>query len=167
MAVKDKILDMEELLPLIKEERSLNKSIVFTNGCFDIIHPGHVLYLEDAKSEGDILVVGINDDDSVRTLNKGDGRPYQDLESRMLVLASLESVDYVCPFAEQTPIDLIRNINPDVLIKGGDYDETEEDAESPGYIVGSAEVRSNGGQVITIPFVEGHSTTSILKRIQG
>lgn len=141
----------------IKAEQKRGRKIVFTNGCFDILHVGHVAYLQKAKELGDCLVVGINSDDSVRRL-KGDTRPVNSIKDRILLLAALESVDYVAVFEEDTPFELIRAIMPQVLVKGGDY-KIEE-------IVGGDLVSANGGKVVTIPFVEGKSTTKIIQNIQ-
>lgn len=138
-------------------ERKKGRKIVFTNGCFDILHTGHVKYLQSAKQLGDCLVVGINSDSSVRKL-KGITRPINSLEDRMDLLAALESVHYVVGFEEDTPLELIRAVMPDVLVKGGDY-KVED-------IVGAELVISNGGIVTTIPFVEGKSTTRIIQSIQ-
>lgn len=126
------------------------KKVVFTNGCFDILHVGHVTYLEEAKNEGDILVVGVNTDASVRVL-KGPSRPIHDEQSRLMVLAALESVDAVILFAEDTPLELISTLRPDILVKGGDYP-----VES---IVGYSLVTGYGGTVKTLSLVEGYSTT--------
>ena len=131
--------------------RMQNRKVVFTNGCFDILHKGHVVYLEKAKRLGDVLVVGLNTDASVRRL-KGESRPINPQEARAAVMAALESVDYVVMFDEDTPADLIRDVMPDVLVKGGDY-KIED-------IVG----RENAGQTVTIPFEEGFSTTNIINR---
>jgi rfaE bifunctional protein nucleotidyltransferase chain/domain len=131
----------------------LNQKIVFTNGCFDILHRGHIEYLSQARDLGQVLVIGINSDASVRRI-KGEGRPVQDETSRALVLASLRFVDAVILFDEDTPQDLIELVQPEVLVKGGDY--TEET------IVGAEFVKARGGEVVTIPLVEGYSTSSIL-----
>jgi rfaE bifunctional protein nucleotidyltransferase chain/domain len=131
----------------------LNQKIVFTNGCFDILHRGHTEYLSQARDKGDVLIIGLNTDASVRRI-KGESRPVQDQESRALLLASLRFVDAVVFFDEDTPQELIRAIKPDVLVKGGDY--TEEN------IVGADIVKGGGGEVVTIPIVEGYSTSSIL-----
>ncbi len=141
----------------IEECIKRGKKIVFTNGCFDIIHAGHVFYIKAAKKLGDILVVGLNDDDSVRRL-KGEERPVNSLEDRMMVLLAMESVDYVIPFSEDTPLELIRRITPNVLVKGGDY-KTDE-------IVGADYVWENGGTVEVIPFLKGRSTTCIITKIK-
>ncbi len=133
------------------------RQLVFTNGCFDILHPGHVRYLQAAKALGDILIVGLNDDASVRRL-KGAGRPLNSLVDRTYLLAALKPVDLVVPFSEDTPLELILALRPDVLVKGGDY--------VPDEMVGAEEVRSWGGRVTTIPFIDGHSTTSLIGRIR-
>lgn len=146
-----KILDREQVGDLMKLLRMQNRKVVFTNGCFDILHKGHVVYLEKAKRLGDVLVVGLNTDASVRRL-KGESRPINPQEARAAVMAALESVDYVVMFDEDTPADLIRDVMPDVLVKGGDY-KIED-------IVG----RENAGQTVTIPFEEGFSTTNIINR---
>jgi D-beta-D-heptose 7-phosphate kinase/D-beta-D-heptose 1-phosphate adenosyltransferase len=136
-------------------ERDLR--VVFTNGCFDLLHPGHVTYLEQARALGDVLIVGLNSDESIRQL-KGPSRPVNTLVDRAHMLAGLRSVDLVVPFSEETPIRLISALLPDVLVKGGDYIADE--------IVGAAEVRAAGGEVIVVPFLDGHSSTGIIKKIQ-
>lgn len=139
------------------EEELHQKSIVFTNGCFDLLHVGHVTYLAQAKALGDVLVIGLNSDDSVRRL-KGPNRPVNEQNARALVLAALESVDYVVFFDEDTPYDIITHVKPDILVKGGDYKIDN--------IVGGDFVRARGGQVLTIPFVDGFSTSNILEQIK-
>jgi D-beta-D-heptose 7-phosphate kinase/D-beta-D-heptose 1-phosphate adenosyltransferase len=129
-----------------------------TNGCFDILHAGHVTYLQQAAKLGDRLVIAVNDDASVRRL-KGKDRPVNNLQSRMTVLAALECVDWVVPFTEETPARLIEKLSPDVLVKGGDY--------KPDEIAGAEHVRKKGGQVIVLDFVQGHSTTAIIDGIRG
>lgn len=138
----------------LKEE---GKKIVFTNGCFDILHKGHIKTLYEAKRIGDILVVGINEDASIRKI-KGFDRPIIPMESRIAVLAALEFVDYVIPFSEDTPLDIIKQVRPNVLVKGGDYDEDE--------IVGRELVLKLGGFVKIIEQVQGFSTTEIINKIQ-
>ncbi|MBQ4440542.1 MAG: D-glycero-beta-D-manno-heptose 1-phosphate adenylyltransferase [Bacteroidales bacterium] len=133
------------------------KKIVFTNGCFDILHTGHVTCLAKARQMGDLLVVGLNSDESVRRL-KGAERPVNDEHSRALLLAALEAVDYVTIFEEDTPYNLICQVKPDILVKGGDYVLDN--------IVGADFVRQHGGQVCTIPLVEGFSTTSIIDHLK-
>ena len=130
-----------------------NQKIVFTNGCFDILHRGHIEYLSQARDKGDILIIGLNTDASVKRL-KGDSRPVQDEMSRALVLASLRIVDAVVLFDEDTPYELIKAVEPDVLVKGGDY--------SPETIVGADVVNARGGEVAVIPLLEGYSTSAIL-----
>ncbi len=147
---------LEELLSILQEERKKGKKIVFTNGCFDIIHAGHVDYLERAKKLGDILVVGLNSDNSVKRI-KGEKRPINPQEQRAKVLSSLKPVDYVVIFEEDTPEKLIRAIKPDVLVKGGDWPIEK--------IVGKEFVESYGGKVLTIPFTYNVSTTEIIKKI--
>ena len=134
------------------------RKIVFTNGCFDVLHFGHVHYLLQAKELGDILVIGLNSDDSVRRL-KGPTRPINGEKERAFVLAALACVDYVVLFGEDTPKELIETVRPDVLVKGGDYDITT--------IVGADFVQRNGGTVTTIPFVEGFSSTRIIEQLNS
>lgn len=141
----------------ILQAQSENKRVVFTNGCFDIIHPGHVKYLAEAKREGDFLVVALNSDDSVRRL-KGDGRPVNDLQHRIDVIAGLKSVDWVVFFEEDTPLEIIDYLRPDVLVKGGDYNLDE--------IIGAELVQSYGGKVKALNFEDGFSTTNIINSIQ-
>ena len=131
-------------------------TLCFTNGCFDLIHPGHVQYLADARAQGDFLVVGLNSDASVARL-KGPGRPLQDEAARAAVLLGLRSVDAVVRFDEDTPLELIQALRPDVLVKGGDY--------TPETVVGRDFVEAQGGRLILIPFLPGHSTSKIEARI--
>lgn len=145
----------EDLLDYVSRARRAGERIVMTNGCFDLLHPGHVAYLEQARALGDRLVVAVNDDASVRRL-KGEGRPINPLPARMAVLAGLKAVDWVVPFSEDTPERLICRVLPDILVKGGDY--RAED------IAGSACVRAAGGEVKVLPFVPGYSTTRIINR---
>ena len=147
--------------------RSEGKKIVFTNGVFDILHVGHVTYLEKAKELGDVLVVGLNDDASVRRLNKGPERPINPEDARAKVLSALKSVDHVVIFGEDTPLELIKVVQPDVLVKGGDYDPDCTDANDKRYMVGSDIVRANGGKVAAIPLVSGFSTTGIVTRLRS
>jgi D-beta-D-heptose 7-phosphate kinase/D-beta-D-heptose 1-phosphate adenosyltransferase len=142
---------------IVKEARMRNERIVMTNGCFDILHAGHVAYLEEAKSLGDRLIVAVNDDASVRRL-KGESRPINSLDDRMLVLAGLAAVDWVVPFPEDTPAELIASVLPDVLVKGGDY--------RPEEIAGGKEVLENGGEVRVLSFRDGHSTTRIIDKLR-
>ncbi len=150
------LVDDEALLALVEEARGRNERIVMTNGCFDVLHAGHVAYLEEAKSLGDRLVVAVNDDASVRRL-KGKSRPINALEDRLLVLAGLAAVDWVVPFPEDTPARLIGKVLPDVLVKGGDY--------QPDEIVGARDVLENGGEVRVLAFRDGHSSSRIIDRL--
>ncbi len=151
------IMDESQLMLALKEARSRGEKIVMTNGCFDILHPGHIAYLEEAKALGDRLVVAVNDDSSVQRLNKGPERPINPLESRMAVLASLKAVDWVVPFAEDTPERLVSQCLPDVLVKGGDWRQEQ--------IAGSRAVLDNGGAVKSLAFHPGFSTTAIINKI--
>jgi rfaE bifunctional protein nucleotidyltransferase chain/domain len=132
--------------------------VVFTNGVFDLLHPGHVDVLVGARSRGDVLVVGANSDASVRRL-KGPGRPVRSEAERVYVLAALEVVDAVTLFDQDTPLELVRLLQPDVIVKGGDY--------APDTVVGATEVRARGGEVVIIPLTPGHSTTSTIERLRG
>jgi len=152
----DKVLDLPHLLRALASRRQAGERVVFTNGCFDLLHPGHVTYLESARDLGDLLVVGLNSDQSVHRL-KGPERPILTQGDRALVLAGLRSVDYVVIFEEDTPLSLIRQVLPDVLVKGGDWATSQ--------IVGREEVERAGGRVTTIPFVTGQSTTGIVEKV--
>lgn len=151
------LVEPDALLALVDESRGRNERVIMTNGCFDVLHAGHVAYLEEAKSLGDRLIVAVNDDDSVRRL-KGESRPINRLEDRLLVLAGLAAVDWVVPFAEDTPARLIEAVLPDVLVKGGDY--------RPEEIVGAREVLQNGGEVRVLAFRDGHSSSRIIDRLK-
>lgn len=137
--------------------RAQRGAVVFTNGVFDLLHPGHVDVLLGARGEGDALVVGVNSDDSVRRL-KGPSRPVRTAAERCYVLAALQMVDAVVEFTQDTPLELITELQPDVLVKGGDYSHSS--------IVGAAEVRARGGRVVIIPLTVGHSTTSTIQRLR-
>ena len=151
------LLDADELQAMVTESRGRNERIIMTNGCFDVLHAGHVSYLEEAKSLGDRLIVAVNDDDSVRRL-KGESRPINALEDRLLVLAGLAAVDWVVAFSEDTPARLIEKILPDVLVKGGDY--------RPEEIAGAKAVLNDGGEVRVLPFRDGHSSSRIIDRLR-
>lgn len=140
-------------------EDNFDRPVVFTNGCFDILHRGHAEYLQRAAQLGKTLIVGVNDDDSVRRLQKGAGRPFNSVQDRMALLAALRCVDFVVPFSEETPLLLIKAIRPDHLVKGGDW--------STDTIVGADFVESNGGQVHSLAFRFNRSTTSLIERIQS
>ena len=139
-----------------EELRGSGRKLVFTNGCFDLLHPGHVRYLAQARGMGDRLVVAVNADETVAKL-KGEGRPLVPLEERMEVLAALEAVDYVISFEEETPARVIRELAPDVLVKGGDW--------APDHIVGKDVVEAAGGLVVSLPFAPGQSTSRLIDRI--
>ncbi|HJQ23764.1 MAG TPA: D-glycero-beta-D-manno-heptose 1-phosphate adenylyltransferase [Blastocatellia bacterium] len=151
-----KIVDKETLLAARRRWRAEGRQVVFTNGCFDLLHPGHVRYLAAARALGDALVVALNSDASVRRL-KGAGRPILNEGERAEVMAALAAVDYVTVFDEDTPRELIAAVLPDVLVKGGDWALDE--------IVGRAEVEAAGGRVLALPYLEGSSTTDIIQRI--
>ena len=156
MNFSSKIVTTEKLVPLLNAARRSGKKVVFTNGCFDIMHAGHVRYLAAAGLEGDLLVVGLNSDDSVRSI-KGNKRPIVNQDQRAEVLASLECVDYVVFFESPDPLALVQTLKPDVLVKGADWTEEK--------IIGGDVVKSNGGSVIRIPLVPEISTTQIIQRI--
>ena len=156
--IRSKIVSRETLGSILEKKRKEGEKIIFTNGCFDILHRGHIEYLASACDLGDIFVVGLNSDESVHHL-KGESRPAVDERSRALTMASFEIVDYVVLFDEDTPSDLIRVIRPDYWVKGGDYQNFEE---LPEYRA----LMETGGKVKIIPLVEGYSTTDIYKKIQ-
>jgi rfaE bifunctional protein nucleotidyltransferase chain/domain len=156
--IKSKIFELEPLKRRVYIHRFWGNKIVFTNGCFDILHLGHIDYLSKAKSLGDFLIIGLNTDLSVRKI-KGEGRPVTDQHSRAVILASLRFVDAVILFDEETPYNLIKEIKPDVLVKGSDYLVKD--------IAGSDVVSANGGKVVTIDFLEGYSTSSIISKIKN
>jgi len=161
------ILDRAAMADRCTQWRAEGRKVVFTNGVFDLVHRGHVTYLGAAAKLGDVLVVGLNDDASVRRLGKGADRPIVPEADRAFVVAGLRAVSGVVLFGEDTPLELIRALEPDVLVKGGDYDATCTDPEDARYIVGSAEVRAAGGRVETIALVPGRSTTAIAERLKG
>jgi len=153
-----KIVSIEAMIAERERLRGEGKRLVFTNGCFDLLHPGHVSYLKQARSLGDALVVALNSDRSVREL-KGKGRPILNQQERAEVIAALEAVDYVTIFDEETPRVLIAAVLPDVLVKGGDWALAE--------IIGREEVEAAGGRVLSLPYIEGSSTTDIIERIKN
>ena len=150
------VVSASDMLDVVAEARGRGQRVVMTNGCFDLLHPGHIAYLEQASTLGDMLVVAVNDDDSVRRL-KGDARPVNAIADRMAVLVGLLAVDYVLPFSEDTPAKLIEALAPDVLVKGGDYVVEE--------IAGHESVMARGGEVVVLDFLEGHSTSSLIERL--
>lgn len=152
-----KISDPKRLAATLARIRS-GKRVVFTNGCFDLLHPGHVSTLERARALGDLLIVALNADASVSRL-KGPTRPINRLDDRLTVMAALECVDYVSWFEEDTPLELILQLKPDVIAKGGDWAESQ--------IVGAAEAKAWGGSVQSLPFIDGKSTTRIVDKMKG
>lgn len=157
-SIQEKITSLPELQRKVARWKFLGKTIAFTNGCFDILHAGHIASLTEAANQADILVVGLNADASVKGL-KGPGRPVNDENARALLMASLAMVDAVCLFEEPTPLELIRAIMPHVLVKGGDY-KVED-------IAGAQDVIAAGGRVVINPIVPGFSTTSIINKVQN
>ena len=155
---------LSELLPEIRTIKETGKKIVFTNGVFDILHKGHVDYLNDAAALGDYLIVAVNADASVRRL-KGPTRPVNSEGDRAYIVKNLKSVWETFIFTEDTPYEVIRQIIPDVLVKGGDYSADETDPASPRYIVGSDIVKKAGGSIVTIDLTEGRSTTNVIAKI--
>ena len=156
--ISNKIFSREDLLKQVARWRLLSKKIAFTNGCFDILHAGHIASLSNAATEADFLIVGVNTDASTKRL-KGEGRPVTDENSRALLLANLMIVDAVTLFDEDTPLELITALMPDVIVKGGDYTVDQ--------VIGAKEVIANGGRVIINPILEGFSTTGIITKIRS
>jgi rfaE bifunctional protein nucleotidyltransferase chain/domain len=154
--LRNKIRVLPELIRIRQQLKIEGRRVVFTNGVFDILHRGHVEYLERAKSLGDVLIVGLNSDESVKKI-KGEARPIMLQEDRAMVLAGLSSVDFICLFEEETPANLIRQLIPDILVKGSDYKIDD--------IVGREIVEANGGKVVTIDLVPGQSTTSVIEKM--
>ena len=156
--MNSKIKGAGSLSSILARARAKRKKIVFTNGCFDILHVGHVTYLKKARSLGNILVIGLNSDKSVRSI-KGPVRPLNNQRDRAQVLSSLYFVDYVTIFGDDTPERLIRKLKPDILVKGGDWKGKD--------IAGARFVKSLGGRIVTIPFVKGYSTTALIKKMKS
>lgn len=154
-----KILSRDHLPAILEPYRTAGKRLVFTNGCFDILHPGHVDLLARARALGDLLILGLNSDASVRRQGKGEERPFNALAARAFVLAHLEAVDIITPFDEDTPLELIKIVRPQVLVKGGDW--------APEAIVGADDVLASGGEVHSLPLLGGYSTTGLARRIRG
>lgn len=150
------ISEVSDFKKIREEIKSKGRKLVFTNGCFDILHKGHIMYLQEAKALGDYLIVAINSDSSVKKL-KGENRPINNENDRSYLVDNLKPVDYVIIFNEETPYKVIKEIIPDLLVKGGDWNEDE--------IVGSDVVKSNGGKVVSLQFIKDYSTTNLLKKI--
>ena len=155
---RNKIFSISRLVKIISSLKKKRKQIVFTNGCFDILHLGHITYLNRAKALGDILVVGVNSDSSVKSI-KHPSRPINTLKDRIKILANLECIDYLCSFNQSTPLNLIKKIRPNMIVKGGDWKKKE--------VVGANFVKSYGGKIAIIPFKKGYSTTSLIKKISS
>jgi len=153
---RSKIKSIAELKKIVAGLKSRGKRIVFTNGCFDLLHYGHVKYLEEARRKGDLLIVGVNSDRSIKRI-KGNKRPLVKQIDRISTLAALESVDYAVIFNEETPLRLIEQLAPDVLVKGSDWDKSN--------IVGADSVIAKGGKVVTVRLLKGRSTTGLIKKI--
>jgi D-beta-D-heptose 7-phosphate kinase/D-beta-D-heptose 1-phosphate adenosyltransferase len=153
-----KLCSAQQLVKEVAKLKSMGKTVVMTNGCFDILHPGHIEYLERARALGDVLVLALNSDRSVRQL-KGEGRPVNPLPTRARMLGALSCVDMVTEFDEETPEALIASVLPNILVKGGDYQVDQ--------IAGAKQVQAAGGQVLVLDFLEGHSTTHLIEKIKG
>lgn len=162
--LNNKIVSLEEAKQRVNMWKWQGHKTVFTNGCFDILHKGHVTYLAQAAEHGNRLIIGLNTDASVKRQGKGENRPVNDQDARAMVLAALSSVDLVVLFDEDTPLELIEALEPNAVAKGADYNPEETDPTAKGYIVGKAFMDKTGGEVIAIPLVEGYSTTSIIER---
>ena len=156
--LNQKIVTLSELLPQVKQWKADGKKIVFTNGCFDLLHAGHIAYLTEAASLGDILILGLNSDASVRKL-KGPQRPINNETTRSALLSSMFFINAVVFFSEDTPLELIKSIQPDILVKGGDY--------KPEEIVGAKETIANSGKVEVLTFLPGYSSTAIINKIKN
>lgn len=164
--IHKKIVSLDIACENVRQWKEQSKKIVFTNGCFDILHRGHITYLAEAADFGEKLIIGLNSDASVKRQGKGADRPINDQDSRAILLAALSFVDLIVIFDTDTPLSLIEELLPDILVKGDDYDAEELDTTSRTFIVGSDIVRSYGGSVKTVPVVKGFSTTSMLERIK-
>ena len=164
--IQSKIFKLTDFILKKEEWKNAGQSIVFTNGVFDIVHKGHIDYLFKASNKADKLVLGLNSDSSVKELNKGDDRPINTEEDRAYLLAAFGFVDAIIIFDEDTPLNLISTIFPDILVKGGDYNADAESGD-PQYIVGSNMLKKYGGKVEVIPFLPGYSSTNIIEKIRS
>jgi len=165
--IGSKIVDQTTIVNLVNELKAKGKKVVFTNGCFDILHKGHVEYLAQTADLGDVLILALNSDDSVKRQGKGEDRPINKIDARQTVLASLFFIDYIIEFDDNTPYDLINLIKPSVLVKGGDYNPCQTDATQKDYIVGKDIVEANNGIVEVINLVDGFSTTSLINKMKS
>ena len=157
-ANNNKILNRDILYNFCDLLKQSGKKIVFTNGCFDIVHSGHIHILKEAKKQGDILILGLNSDSSIKRL-KGESRPIFKEEERLELLSSFEFIDYIVVFDEDTPLEVIKLIRPDVLVKGADYKDK--------YVVGTNEIKEYGGELVLVDLVEGRSTTNVIEKLKG
>ncbi|WP_235992140.1 adenylyltransferase/cytidyltransferase family protein [Taishania pollutisoli] len=164
--LQNKIVTLEEAIRRVGIWRNTGMKITFTNGCFDILHTGHVTYLTQAADLANRLIVGLNSDASVKRQGKADNRPINSEASRAIVLAGLSAVDLVVIFDENTPYELIKTLQPDIVAKGSDYDADERNTDSKTYIVGADLMDATGGKVVSIPLVEGFSTTNLIQKIK-
>lgn len=164
-SIENKIFEFDQLKNISKSWKENNECIVFTNGCFDLLHLGHITYLSQAADLGTKLIIGVNSDSSVKRLEKGSSRPIKQEDTRLAILASLAFVDGVVVFDEDTPLRLINEIQPNILVKGGDYDPLEVDETSKKYIVGSKEIKNWNGKTQILEFLPGHSTTALEQKI--
>lgn len=164
-SITRKIFSLPECVLQVSDWKASGEKVVFTNGVFDLLHQGHIAYLEEASTLGTKLVIAVNADQSVKTLAKGPARPIKDQESRAIILAAMQFVDAVIIFSDRTPKSIIDSLQPNILVKGGDYDASETHSSSKKYIVGRDTVLGNGGEVKVIPFLEGFSTTALEKKI--
>ena len=159
MHIEDRIIyDWQSLKNILETQQKMGKKVVFTNGCFDILHRGHMDYMEKSREKGDLLVVALNTDESVKRQGKGEDRPFNNLAERAFHMAALRSVDYVTSFNEDTPKEIVETLLPAVIVNGADYDVNT--------FVGSEFTRNRGGEAFVIPFVEGYSTTNWLKMVK-
>ncbi len=165
--IASKLINQSTLVDLTNDLKAKGKKIVFTNGCFDILHKGHVEYLAQTADLGDVLILGLNSDNSVKRQGKGDDRPINKIEARQTVLASLFFIDYIVEFDDNTPYDLINLIKPSILVKGGDYNPFQTDKTQKDYIVGKDIVEANNGSVEVINLVDGFSTTGLIQKMKS
>jgi len=165
--LKNKLVDLKTAQEKVQQWKNEGKKIVFTNGCFDILHRGHVFYLAKSAELGDKMILGLNSDASVRRQNKGPKRPINDEQSRAFLLAALDFTDLIIIYDDETPLQLIKTLLPDVLVKGADYNADETDENKKTFIVGSKVVRKNGGSVKTVELEQGFSTTNIVKKLRS
>lgn len=165
--IASKLVNENTIVDLANELKAKGKKIVFTNGCFDILHKGHVEYLAQTADLGDVLILGLNSDNSVKRQGKGEERPINKIDARQTVLASLFFIDFIVEFDDNTPYDLIQLIKPTVLVKGGDYNPFQTDKTKKDYIVGKDIVEANNGTVEVINLVDGFSTTGLIQKMKS